>query len=255
MAGGAARIAAVAAVCLVSAGRAFAEEREARVTRAEGAVTVVSQKEETSVQLGDDEDLPLETGDRVRTGADGAAEITLDGETVMELGPGSDFTVKSLERSNLFFGLDLGRLVATVKALLPQDKMEIHTPVCVAAVRGTEFAVTQSAEGETEVGVFDEGQIDVAGGGETVRIGANQETSVGRGRAPRRPQALRRLAVHRKRVLFARERRKHFAVAWRARPPQQRKALRHQFIKNERKHPRGPAPKPRKNHKSPARRK
>lgn len=203
-----------------------AADREARLTRTEGVVAVTSPEGDGAIALAEGQDMPLEAGDRVRTGADGAAEITLDGETVMELGPSSDFTVHSLRRSRTFFGLDLGSVVASVKKLLPREKMEFKTPVAVAAVRGTELAVAQNPTGETTVGVFDEGQVEVRGEGEPVRVGPNQETEVRRGKSPRAPRELRALAGIRERLGFLRERRPRLAKAWRLRPAADRRALR-----------------------------
>jgi hypothetical protein len=84
------------AAAVLAAGAARAEEREARLTRAEGPVTLQAEDGEGPVALAEGQDMPLAAGDRVTTGPDGAAEIVLDGETVMDLGPGSDFTLTSL---------------------------------------------------------------------------------------------------------------------------------------------------------------
>jgi hypothetical protein len=214
----------MAALAAVAPSRAA--NREARLTRAEGVVAVTSAEGDGTIALAEGQDMPLEAGDRVRTGADGAAEIALDGETVMELGPSSDFTLHSLRRSHTLFGLDLGSVVATIKKLAAKEKMEFKTPVAVAAVRGTELAVAQNPTGETAVGVFDEGQVEVRGEGAPVRVGPNQETEVRRGKPPRAPRELRGLAGRRERLGLLRERRPRLAKAWRPRPVAERRSLR-----------------------------
>lgn len=213
-------------VAFTAAVSTWAADREARLTRTEGVVAVTSPEGDGAIALAEGQDMPLEAGDRVRTGADGAAEITLDGETVMELGPSSDFTLHSLRRSKTLFGLDLGSVVASVKKLLAREKMEFKTPVAVAAVRGTELVVAQNPTGETAVGVFDEGRVEVRGEGAPVGVGPNQETEVRRGKPPRAPRELRALAGRRERLGILRERRPRLAKGWRHRPAADRRDLR-----------------------------
>jgi hypothetical protein len=82
------------------------------------------------------------------------------------------------------------------------------------------------------VGVFDEGEVEVksASGGEGVKVGAGQETMVGRRGPPQRPFALRRAAIHRQRMAAIRTRREALRAQWVKRTPEERRDLRQKFL-------------------------
>lgn len=203
----------VAAVLLASfAGPVRAQDAslDARLTKVEGQVYLFYQDAPEEAVLAET-DCPVEPGDRVRTASDGRAEIGLEDGGVVELGPDSDFALESLERQAPSFSLAFGALVAKLQSLLgPGGRLTVKTPTAVAAVRGTEFAVEHSEdEGETRVGVFDEGRVAVTSeGGETV-LEAEQETSVRQGAPPSAAARLQRLRKHRARMRQVRGR-----VAW-----------------------------------------
>ncbi len=99
--------------------------------------------------------LPAEVGsdvhlhDRLRTGADGAAGVTLDDGTLISLGPGSLFEFSAFEYAPRrgafgFLGTALGGTMVyssgKVEKLAPENT-RIRTPFSVIAVRGTRFAL------------------------------------------------------------------------------------------------------------------
>ncbi|MDE2143799.1 MAG: FecR domain-containing protein [Elusimicrobia bacterium] len=182
---------------------------------------------------GAEADMPLEEGDRVTTGENSSADISLDGGSLIHLEPDSDFTLEKTERAQSSFLLAFGSLIAKIQKLGSQS-LTVRTPGAVAAVRGTEFGVEAGADAQTHVGVFDEGRVEVKDDAGTAVLTPNQETTVEEGRAPMRPVALKRfvrfrtfMKAHRRRLAALRKR-------WRALPPAERRARREQFLQRMR---------------------
>ncbi|TPW19093.1 MAG: hypothetical protein FD126_3028, partial [Elusimicrobia bacterium] len=145
---------------------AAADDWSARITEVSGTVLIYVEGSEEGLPA--EAETPLEDGDRVETGEDGRAELALEAESLMELGPGSSFTVGSTHEADSWFSLSLGSLMAKVKSMAAtrRKKFSIRTPTSVCAVRGTEFGVEVGEDGETSVGVFDEGKVGVTAGAE-----------------------------------------------------------------------------------------
>ncbi|MFA6029517.1 MAG: FecR domain-containing protein [Elusimicrobiota bacterium] len=213
---------------LVPGARAEDGGWDARLTKSEGEVVVYPAGAEESSEP--ETDMPLDAGDRIETGADGRAEVALDSESLVEIGPKSVFTVESLDEKESWLSLKLGSLTAKLKKLAAGRSLRVRTPSAVAAVRGTEFAVDVPEEGETRVGVFDEGRVEVSGEQGSTELSANQETQVLRGRAPGRPAALKRFKKLRARIVRLRERRETVRKAWKALPVERRRELRRSFM-------------------------
>ncbi len=182
-----------AAAAVAAAGSAATTELEARLVKASGSVYVHTSRQPAEQFIRAEEGMPLEPGDIVRTGSDGAAEISLDGESLFSLASNTDFAVKSLKPDDAQLFLGLGRLVAKVRKLMAGQRMRFSTPAAVAAVRGTELAIEQP-EGDqpARVGVLDEGRVEVTRpeGGPGVTLSPNQETDVARGKPPTPPKPL-----------------------------------------------------------------
>ena len=109
---------------------------------------------------------PLSEGDKIRTGTDGQATLTLDEGSTIQLSPGSEFTIQSLakesasEQLESVLALMKGKLKAQVTPLKQGSKFEIETPAMVAAVRGTTFNIAINADGSIDVG-SDDGAVDL----------------------------------------------------------------------------------------------
>ncbi len=117
----------------------------------------------------------LPAGTRIRTGADGQAEVELmDGSTLV-VRDSSSIQLSGLQRQKekktsllIFFGRVWNRIS---RAAGGQARYETHTPVLVAGVRGTRF----------EVGVGDDGSVRIAVQEGMVAVSANQrEETLGR---------------------------------------------------------------------------
>lgn len=130
----------------------------------------------------------LANGDFVRSSKDGRAVLTFFDASTLSVDPGSLVKVLTLNRVGsggiqLLVEQTLGRSWAAVSKLkTPDSKFEIKTPSSIAAVRGTSFetSVTANADGTTSVTYkVDDGEIHVtANAGGTVTVGANQQVTI-----------------------------------------------------------------------------
>lgn len=131
--------------------------------------------------------MPLMQGDRIGTGKSSKADVSLDDGGVVTVNQSSAVLLKSLKRKDASFMLNVGRILLKVPGLKKRlEKLQVRTPAAVAAVRGTEFAVSyDTITAESEVNVFDEGQVQVTSldedgdpVGEGVLLGPRHEVRV-----------------------------------------------------------------------------
>ncbi|HXC64047.1 MAG TPA: FecR family protein [bacterium] len=125
----------------------------ATVLNLEGTAQVQEDTDWRSLEEGE----PLDAGDRVRTGEGSSLHLLLaDGSSIV-LGANSEATLDSLgdgkEGSETFVGLVNGLLNAMVEHLKPGARFEINTDNAVAAVKGTDFEVSASADAGAAVTV------------------------------------------------------------------------------------------------------
>ena len=113
------------------------------VTAASGKVTVISSADAAgagaALKLGQ----PVYPGDRIKTGANGRAQIVLSDGTQLKVNYLTDITLraadskgKASERGIGSIKLALGNLWA--KVVKKNSRLEFETPAAVAAVKGTE---------------------------------------------------------------------------------------------------------------------
>lgn len=122
--------------------------------------------------------MPIYEGDAFRTKMDSFLEITFDDATIIKLGSNTDLKLSQMKRreniATTVFSLIKGNFLAIVDKLKTQDsRFEVHTKMAIAAVKGTEFAVTAN-DSETNLGVF-EGAVAFKGKKQSVGVGG--ETS------------------------------------------------------------------------------
>ncbi|MBI5210856.1 MAG: FecR domain-containing protein [Elusimicrobia bacterium] len=211
---------------------------DARLTDVKGTVTVFTAGADAEGMPGD-KDMPLEPGDRIRTGEDSSAEVAFEGDSVVVLKANTQMTVTSTRKNGVELGLSLGSLLAKIHSSLGLGGFGVRTPTAVASVRGTEFAVEVAGEGEsgeTHVGVFDEGKVEVSGtaAGEAETLMTNQETVVRRGQRPLPPYVLKRLMKHRKLVRGFGKRAQLLKKQWAALPPEKRLEFRTKWMERAR---------------------
>ncbi|OGR87052.1 MAG: hypothetical protein A3J74_07005 [Elusimicrobia bacterium RIFCSPHIGHO2_02_FULL_57_9] len=209
---------------LLCAQEPAAQEWDARITDVRGEVTVLpADGDAQGVEA--EKDMPLASGDRIATGTDAGAEISLEGDHVIYLRANSDFTLQSARHSDSIFNLTLGSLLAKLQKLGEGRQLKVRTPTAVAAVRGTEFGVEISPENpdETYVGVFDEGKVAVSDeSGHEEILGSNQEIQVLRGQRAAMPYQLKRFVRHRRFVRSLDRRMLALRKTWKPLPAAQR---------------------------------
>ncbi len=211
---------------------------ETRLVDKEGAVYLQLAGSDDGDMVEAIEGTPLEQGDRIVTGPNGAVRFMIESESIVELGPHSDFTIEKSNESGFQFFLSAGELFAKIRNLLENKKsMAIRTPVAVAAVRGTELVVAHDIKTDkSDVAVFDEGKLSVTSTstGEEASLASGQEVTLVRGLGRPTPRPLRRFEGHRERLQRLRERRDFFRKEWRSQPLKERRDLR-QKLRQERK--------------------
>ena len=111
----------------------------------------------------------IQTGDVVRTGANGIAEFKWTDGTRWKVMPNTQITVKKAtynmvkKADQRQLDLSAGKVfIRIMKSLAPSSKFEVETPTAVAAVRGTIFSV-EVVNGKTQVAVF-KGSVKVTSG-------------------------------------------------------------------------------------------
>lgn len=223
---------------------------DARITAVEGQVTVFLKNDEAGIPAA--VDMPLEAGDRVQTGADGRMELVLSAEGIIELSSKSNAVIGDLSEDDTWFDLTIGTLIAKLRwEHSTGRRLRVKTPTCVAAVRGTEFGVNVSDEGETTVGVFDEGKVAVRAVNaplveETV-IEARQEVRVPRGTRALKTQErdgrmflsigeLKHFRAHWGDIRRLNNRQAELRRTWKRMPPAKRQELRRDIKRRHREH-------------------
>ncbi|WP_077036661.1 FecR domain-containing protein [Pelomonas sp. KK5] len=93
--------------------------------------------------------MPLQTGDRIRTGADGLVGVTLADDTLLSAGKGSRLLINEFRfdtrthEGGMLATLSQGSLhvVTGLIAKKAPEKVNFRTPSTVLGVRGTDFIV------------------------------------------------------------------------------------------------------------------
>lgn len=203
-------------------------ESEGRLTQTNGKVYIRPKSLPANEWIAAEPNMPLEEGDTIRTDTGGSAEISLDGDTVIHLGENTELKADTFQSQIKRFFMSLGSLSAKIRKMRQaQEQFHIKTPLAVAAVRGTELAVTYEGEDQPAViGVFDEGQVVVeTEGNEEVVLNPGQETEIAKDSRPIAPRPLEKLQVNRPQIVSVRERAQFLHARWESIPP----AKRHEF--------------------------
>lgn len=120
---------------------------------------------------------PLQSGDRLRTGPNGGAELMLqDGVTAAQIAADTELQLTLDDVGNAVLDLSRGAFFAAVSQLRDHKKrMQVRTGSGTCSVRGTRFAVRQAPDGSTELLVL-EGVVEAMplDGGSAVRVEAGQ---------------------------------------------------------------------------------
>lgn len=219
-------------------------ENQARLGVVTGDVGLLSQGAPEWIEAK--EGLPLEIGDRLRTGVEGRVEMLVSEVALWALEPESEVLAERMDEDHGRFQLSSGTLLGTVnstKAAGRAQLWEIYTPVAGVAIRGTQFALHFSRAIGARLGVY-EGEVEVQpaetaeGLPAATRVSANQEAFIPRGKPLRLLTAQSPLMVSlRARRVQVKRRQSQLEGTWTAFTPSVKKELRRKFV--------APPPKPR----------
>lgn len=205
--------------CVTPASFAAVDEFQATLTDFEGEVLFQKSGDKTwfPVEAG----MPLESGDKIKTGADGSAEILIDDGSILKLEDKAEIELTAMRadsatkkmKTRLYLGV--GRLFSNIAKLMNREsRFDVQTPTAIVGIRGTEFVVELADSEETDVGVFagsvyvnavdDEGNLIKE---DEVVVTDGNQTTVQRRKRPLPPFALKeRMLKHKKKVEFLRQR-------------------------------------------------
>lgn len=129
----------------------------------------------------------LYEGDQLKTGANSRAGITFANGIELKINESSTFTIQITEEREMKNAIDL--LIGEIfsKIMIEGVKFEMHTPVAVAAVRGTEFNTNVRKSGLTTVLVY-KGIVEVWNELGSVTLTEAKKTVVQPNQAPQPPQ-------------------------------------------------------------------
>lgn len=138
----------------------------------------------------------INSGDTVRSGANGSATIEFADGSRLLLQPNSEVVMDSLGgfdatgMADTSVRLKRGRVESRVAPQKPESRYRIITPAAVAAVRGTEFRSGADNDGALMRSEVLEGKIAVTGSGVTRDVPTGYGTVAERGKPPTEPQPL-----------------------------------------------------------------
>lgn len=118
----------------------------AQVLVSQGASTLIRQ---SSVSSPVRTDVPLRSGDRIRTGADGHIQLRFTDGALISIHPDSDFRIERYAfdpvNQNSFFELAKGAIRTVSGRIGKRDREDwrLKTPTATIGIRGTEFTVEE----------------------------------------------------------------------------------------------------------------
>jgi hypothetical protein len=123
-------------------------------------------------------------GDRIRTGAEGSAELMFFDGSITALGPGGELTIARMasQRSGrgkvIVLHQWIGEVYNQVQPLADEEsRFRVETASAVVSVRGTAFSLTVEPDGATKVRV-NEGAVEVQTRETSVLISGGEEIQV-----------------------------------------------------------------------------
>lgn len=115
----------------------------------------------------------LSLNDKIKT-IDGTAVVTLYESILIELEPNTEISLKSLKKDDVGIKQESGSTWNKFTSITGIQSYEVETPTTVATVRGTEFGVDTSGEGDS---IFvGEGNVGVESEGEFIDLAQFQKT-------------------------------------------------------------------------------
>ncbi|MDR2156018.1 MAG: FecR family protein [Burkholderiaceae bacterium] len=124
------------------------DQRDGTIKTVQGEVDVVREGIRKAAVVGG----PLHMTDRIQTGADGMAAVTLKDGTMLSLGPDTAIDLSAFQfnsttqEGNILIDLLHGtmRMTTGLIAKIKPDRVKVVTPTTVIGVRGTDFIVEEN---------------------------------------------------------------------------------------------------------------
>lgn len=186
---------------LVSQSKTWAEELHGIFMVVKGAVDVESKK---TGKFKAKVSSKVYAGDTVTTGADGRGKIVMSDRNVLNVSPGTKFTINKYENDsttgvkNVDIDLSQGKLRSNVEQKYDGEKSQflIKTPTAVAGVRGTQFLTSfDPSTRKTEIVTF-KGAVALSIPGSSVAavmVKKGETSSVTQGQtAPEAPKPMKK---------------------------------------------------------------
>jgi uncharacterized protein YkwD len=171
--------------------RTSAAGATATLSLVSGDVEVRQRQNTTWTTLSDD--LEVEPGDTIRTGADSYAMLTYPDGSTSELQPDTEVVLRKLERQrdgSFFISLhqEIGTTWHRVQRLVDaSSRFETTTAAAVAFVRGTTYLVEVDSDQTTEVESA-ESVVAASAQGVTVEVPEGYRTTIELGKPPTEPR-------------------------------------------------------------------
>ena len=206
-------------LCVPHVTFAIEDDFQATLTDFEGEVLFQKSGDKTWFPV--EADMPLESGDKIKTGINSSAEILIDDGSILKLEDKAEIELTGLYvdsvtkkiKTRLYLGV--GRLFSNIAKMMNREsRFDVHTPTAIVGIRGTEFVVELADSEETDVGVF-EGSVYVNAVDDKgniikedeVLVTDGNQTTVHRRKRPLPPFALKeRMLRHKKKIEFLRQR-------------------------------------------------
>ncbi|NMB73732.1 MAG: FecR domain-containing protein [Myxococcales bacterium] len=132
-----------------------------------------------------EEGMVLEAEDRVRTGTEGSALLSIPGSFSVALESDSNFTVKALAEHISRFRLEDGMVSASVVDN-PRALFEVSASSATARSRGGDFRLAVNPRGLVALGAS-RGSVELAAEGKVVQVDAGYQARVEKGKPPEDP--------------------------------------------------------------------
>lgn len=142
-----------ASVVIASGSMTTMQAADRKIATSVGDVTILSSGAQRPAASGE----KLAAGDKIKTSAASRVEI-LDGESKVWLRENSEMEIAQSPEKESIFSLLAGKLRAKVK-LMQGAKFHVKTPVSVASVRGTDFAMDSAGQLLVFEGAVDFGDL------------------------------------------------------------------------------------------------
>ncbi len=138
---------------------AAASAENAVITGVQGSAEIMREGNVMPVTPG----MAVQSGDKLKTGADCTADVAMNGVAGCRLLPGTEAEVKNAGKASMDLRLHSGNAIFNLQKLDGGSSFRVETPTAVATVRGTQFwgRVDALSGGPVTTFAVRQGSVDV----------------------------------------------------------------------------------------------